>query len=342
MLRVNCETPGRELSRRLESLTKRMRKRLAEIGLLDGQTATANLSLREHVDEFYQGLLARSVTAAHAKLTRRRVLDVFDGCCFRFWSDIQAAKVEQYLADRRALPDRRRKRLSRRSSNYYLQSVRQFCRWMVSNGRAAASPLARLKPLNAAVDRRERRAITVDELRRLLAAAEAGRELFGVAGPERALLYRLAVESGLRANELRSLTRASFHFAAKLSTVTVEATSSKRRRRDELPLRPGTADKLKRHLADRHPGTPAFTLPRRDVMAEMTRRDLRAAREAWLGEAADDADRLERAASTFLLAPLEAEVNRLGRCLGDESWRPAAEESPLRPMRPQSEIDWPN
>ena len=54
-------------------------------------------------------------------------------------------------------------------------------------------------------------------------------------------------------------------------------------------------------------------------MADMIRRDLRSAREAWLGEAADDADRLERAASTLLLAPLEAEVNRLEYCLGGES-----------------------
>ena len=241
MLRVNCETPGRELSRRLEGLTKRMRKRLAAIGLLDGQTATANLSLREHVEDWHQGLLAKGGTADHAKLTRQRVLDVFEGCGFRMWGDVQGAKVEQHLADRRGLPKGRRKRLSA-VSNYDHQSVRQFCRWMVPTGRGV--PTRQAKPGEC----RDRCRAAAGDYRRRAAsaasAAETGGEQFGVAGPERALVYRLAVESGLRAGEVRSLTRASFRFGAKLATVTVEAKSSKRRRRDELPLRPDTADEL--------------------------------------------------------------------------------------------------
>jgi hypothetical protein len=52
------------------------------------------------------------------------------------------------------------------------------------------------------------------------------------------MLYRLAVETGLRAAELASLTPASFHLAdLDAATVKVTAAYSKHRRDDVLPLR---------------------------------------------------------------------------------------------------------
>ena len=44
-----------------------------------------------------------------------------------------------------------------------------------------------------------------DEVRRLLETMIAAPTRFGMAGPERALLYRLAIETGLRVRELKSL-----------------------------------------------------------------------------------------------------------------------------------------
>jgi len=95
--------------------------------------------------------------------------------------------------------------------NFYLAAFKQFCRWMVKDGRASESPVAYLDGLNVKTDRRhDRRALSADELRRLLAAAQGGPERYGMSGPERAMLYRLACQTGLRAAELASLTRASF------------------------------------------------------------------------------------------------------------------------------------
>ena len=60
-------------------------------------------------------------------------------------------------------------------------------------------------------------------------------------GPERALLYRLASETGLRSSEIRQLTEESFILGASPPTVSVAAKDSKRRRKDTLPLREETA-----------------------------------------------------------------------------------------------------
>ena len=46
------------------------------------------------------------------------------------------------------------------------------------------------------------------------------------------MLYLVASETGLRANELASLTVGSLDLDARIPAITVEAASSKRRRRD--------------------------------------------------------------------------------------------------------------
>ena len=71
--------------------------------------------------------------------------------------------------------------ISAQTFNFYLQAVRQFARWMVRDGRASESPVAHLQGLNVKADRR---ALTVQELGRLLRAAASGPECYGMSGPE--------------------------------------------------------------------------------------------------------------------------------------------------------------
>ena len=137
--------------------------------------------------------------------------------------------------------------------------------------------------------RRERRAFTVDELLRLITAAHNGPDRGGITGSARALLYRLAVETGLCASELRRLTRASFDLGGDPPTVTVAAAYSKHRRNDTLPLRPDTADLIHQHVATKAPAARVFNIPmhRRDSSAMF-----KADRDAAGIAERDDADRV--------------------------------------------------
>jgi len=129
--------------------------------------------------------------------------------------------------------------LSVETTNHYLRAVKGFARWLVRSGRAPDNPLDCLTLLNARADRRhDRRALEPDELLRLLDAARNGPERFGMTGPLRGLVYQLAVETGLRVSELRSLTWGSFDLDADPPTVTVKAAYCKHRRDDTLPLKP--------------------------------------------------------------------------------------------------------
>ena len=240
--------------------------------------------LADHLADFKAALLAGGTTAKHAELVFQRASKALNGADCSRWAETSGSRVADYLralrSDREIKNEageliRTKAGISAQTFNFYLGAVKQFGRWMVKDRRAADNPFAYLSPLNVKTDRRhDRRAMSPDELRGLISAAESGPERFGMSGPQRATMYRLAVETGLRAGELRSLTRAGFNFEGERPTVTVGAAYSKRRREDTLPLRPETAAHLKGFLAGMLPTLPVFRMPDPDDLADMLRGDL--------------------------------------------------------------------
>jgi len=228
---VACKISGEPispaLSRWLEGVPQKLRRRFVEIGLLDPERASGGKPLAEHLADFRASLQAKGNTPAYVELTTSRIGKVFEGCGFVYLSDISASRIQQYLANLH----NNGAGISRQSFNYYLQAVKQFFKWLVQDRRASESPVQHLKGLNVRTDRRhDRRALSTDEIRRLLETTTAEPERFGMNGAVRAMLYRLAVETGLRANELRTLKISSFDFDN--CSVVVEAAYSKHRRRD--------------------------------------------------------------------------------------------------------------
>ena len=294
--RINREPPDATLAAWLEGLTPYLRSRLEKIGALDPRRVAAGRPLAEHLDDFRAALLARDCTQRHANLVEGRARRIVEECGFKFWSDLSASKAQAYLADLRAdktdKAGKVKRGISHQTSNWYLGACKQFCRWMVRDGRAVTSPVAYLEGLNVRTDRRhDRRALSIEELQWLLATTRSGPARYGMTGPERATLYRLAVESGLRAAELASLTRASFALDAKPPTVTVAAAYSKRRREDVLLLRPDTAAALRTFMAGKLPVAPAFErMPTSYRTAVMFKADLAAAGIAYRDDAGRVAD----------------------------------------------------
>jgi integrase len=92
-------------------------------------------------------------------------------------------------------------------------------------------------------------------------------------GPARALCYRLAVSSGLRYSEIRSINPESFDLTGDHPTVTVRAAYTKNGDPATLPLPPDLAADLAPYLTAIPPGEIAFPLPPGGG-AEMLRADL--------------------------------------------------------------------
>jgi len=292
-----------ELARSVEAMPQTIRAKLAKWEILSAAKVAAGKPLAEHLNDWKGSLLSKGGTERHAEKTSGRARRLFNECNFKFWSDLSASKLHAAIADMRI--DYRNadgsieRGISAQTSNFYLQAAKQFARWMVQDGRATESPLAHLRGLNVRTDRRhDRRALSADELQWLLDVTAESDERNGMSGEARAMLYRLAVETGLRAGELRSLTRVSFRLDDEEPTVTIAAAYAKNRREDSLPLRANTAAALAAHLAGKMQRAKAFDVPAETAVSKMFRADLDHARRTWINAGETDA---EREASGFLL-----------------------------------------
>ena len=266
-----------DLQRWIENLSEKTRDQLVKFGLIDKARTIAAKPLTEHIEDYRKSLEANNRTAGYIKTSIASIKKTIAECTFVNCSDIQAEKVESYLANWR------NKSIGIRTSNFHLKALKGFCNWMVRSGRANTSPIRFLRTLDPKLDpRHPRRPLEVDEVRRLLETARNAKAIYGVSGCERALVYRLAIESGLRRNELRSLTKNSFDFEN--HTVTVQPKDTKNRKPAILPLRPDTAMELKRHLANRLPTAKVFPVWM-DKAAAMIKADLKAAKIPYEDEA---------------------------------------------------------
>ena len=251
--------------------------------------------LSEHLADYTASLTAKSRDADYVRWNESRARLVIDKCKAKYAADLTPSAVQ------RAVGELRDGGASLATCNTYLRSIKGFTKWLARDRRTRTDELAYLELYNEATDRRlERRVLTADELERLYAAAAAyvGPRT-AVSGPDREMLYRVAAGTGFRAGELRSLTLESFQIDADEPTITVEATHSKRRRTDVQPIRRDLAELLKPWLAGKPAGKPVFVNMPKNHTARMLRRDLAAAREAWIKDATG-AELKRRQKSDFL------------------------------------------
>ena len=159
---------------------------LARAGVIDRYKEHRKRPLTKHLADFRQHLLAKGNTDEYVKLIVSRTRRVVDFCKFKTFPDISASRVQQYLLSLRNNGEG----ISKRTSNFYLQAVKQFCRWMVQDRRAGESPLEHLKGIRVLQTdlRHTRRALEVAEVRRLLEVTKTGPVRFGMTGPERSML----------------------------------------------------------------------------------------------------------------------------------------------------------
>ena len=272
------EQPDLETSDWLEKTPLKTRKKLAAWSLLDAHRVGAAKPLRDHLTDYKQSLLDSGTTPEYAQKTYHRVTTMLDGMGIVYLSELDAAAVVRTLAGKRAKRADDKKGLGVKTTNHYLAAIKGFVTWLVKERRASNNPLAHLSRMNARTDRRHvRRPLEPEELIKLLATTRCARESLGMTGEERHWLYRLAVETGLRSNELRSLIRDNFDLDSVEPTVTIDAASAKNGRSATLPLRAETAVELRAFIGQKHPAAHVFRMPRPEKIVAMLRADLEAA-----------------------------------------------------------------
>lgn len=230
-------------------------------GVRTAGTADAGRPLAELLEEYLAVLDARGRGEAHRGNVRRHVTAAIAGAKWHTWPRVTDDSLSLWLAEVRDRPKRQRTRTAGSSNatlNTYVRDIKAFVRWAARRLKCA-DPLAGFTGFNPAVGRRRSRyALTDPEFNKLCAAAEAGGELRGVSGPDRAVLYRVAAYTGFRAAELAALTPARFDLTGAPPGVTLEAGEDKGKRGAVQPLPGWLAEKLRGWLAGRPAGEPAW------------------------------------------------------------------------------------
>ena len=250
--------------------------------------------IEEHVADYERFLADKGNSPKHVTQTLRHIRWVIGKCEAKRVADLTGPTVQRAIGELRSGKNAR----SLGTCNSYLTSIKTLTRWLWHHKRTADDSLLGLAGFNEQADRRRvRRELSPEEIHWLLTTAENyTRPEHVMPGPDRAMVYRVALGTGFRASELRRLTPESFNLDADPPTITV---FGKRQRTDVQPIRSDLAELLRPWLRGVAEGQRVFHhLPRNT--ARMLRSDLRAARSAWIDDGATDADKEAREDSDFL------------------------------------------
>lgn len=225
--------------------------------------------ISEHLAAFDRSL--DNTTPKHRKLILGRVRRLVEACAAKTLADLDAERAEEALKEIRRADD-----LGKRTYNHYLQAMDEFGKWLVATKRLPSNPLAGIERLNAETDiRHQRRALSTEEVSRLVRAArDSGVEVQGYPGELRARVYLMSFLTGLRRLELGSLTPNSFRLDDAQPTLVVQASSSKHRRKDTLPMHPELVAMVREWIQGMEPDAPLFPRLARKKTYTMVQKDL--------------------------------------------------------------------
>lgn len=201
------------------------------------QRDAAKTSLASLVADYCQTLEAKGKSLVYVRRSSQRLTILARACGWQHLKDISPASFETWV--------RKNGGRAARTLNHYLDVVQTFLNWLVLTEQLPANPLERLKKVSTkGKETRLRRALTVDEVCRLLA----------VAGPLRPV-FALAVHTGIRRSELEALKWGDLSLDEGAAVVRLRASTTKNRKFSVIPLAPALAAYLRTiRPADVSPG----------------------------------------------------------------------------------------
>ena len=273
----NGDPPDTTLSLWLEQLSPKLQNRFVGIGLLEAKKIEAGKPLIEYLPEFEKTIISRAVKTdeqevtqvrikrdvSHSQIIIPRVTRVIKACGFVAWRDVTGAEIDKFISQLQ------KEGMSPQTAHHYVQTFRRFAHWMVKQGYADQAPEIK----NISVPTKFQRAFEIDEFERLLKVTRPGPMRKGMTGDQRYMLYLLAVETGLRRGELRSLTPASFDL--KNNCVFVKGQHTKNGDDAIQQFTPQTGILLKDYIKGKMPNVQLFPVP--DVSSIMIQQDCTAA-----------------------------------------------------------------
>lgn len=259
-----------DLLKFVEKMPSDIRDELISFGVIDNPKAKRRMDFAYLFAEYEEWLRSSKFrhgyrrTKASCDIACARTKKIAAGCGFGQWSDIKGGAIEKYLGGLNLSPG---------TYNGYVVAFKTFCKWVTDNDFAEKSPVKNLKMLAKSEDE-HRRALTPDEVQRLINATETAPDRYGATGHDRAVFYLVAVETGIRRAALLGLTVSNFDFDS--NTVNIEAENVKQRKKVVRYLKRDRAEQLKEYFRGKLLGARAFQISATARTADMIKADLKA------------------------------------------------------------------
>ena len=202
-----------------------------KLGLVDAYGEHRRAPIAQHVAEYLADAKSKGRSPKHVGDLERKLMAFTKAQGIGTLADLQTFKLDAFLI---ALAEQE---LSARTRNSYRQTVIGFANWLVSKERLPSNPLLNTTKAEG-IKKRIRRALSISDLRKLVATAEAR-------SPARALLYRLAVGTGLRKGELKALRVHHLKLEAEQPHLLLPAQFTKNGKDALLPLTHWLVDALR-------------------------------------------------------------------------------------------------
>lgn len=264
-------------------------------------TAAGRQPINVHVMAFQKFLLAQGRKPQHALQQASHVRRLLRMSGIRSADEIAIEPVQESLKKLRASGR------GPRTCNAARQAIIQFEHYLCRTGKVHGAVLRDLTRFNEKQDvRRKRRAMSQTEVDWLLSITARRRDRFarrfGIKPFDRAMLYAVGLATGFRQKALLSLSKASFYVDEGLDAPFVRlAARFNKNGKDRDQLIPQEVASRLRSWLKHHPDQGPIWQPAPHAhFALRFRRDLEAARTAWIDAAAEPDERKRRETSHVL------------------------------------------
>jgi integrase len=218
------------------------------------QREAAQRPLAEHVEEFIADRRAVKCNEKYVRELERKLLRLIDECSWKFVRHVTAESFCEW---------RGKQKKSAKTLNEYLNAGRSLMKWL--ERRVGPNPLRFVQKVQTAGEpKRRRRAVTAEQLRRLVA----------VSG-ERAIVYLVAVCTGIRRGELDELEWRDVFLEESQPFIAIRSSIGKNKKHVMQPLPRYVADELRKIRPSNvspnalvfRGGIPSMRVYRRDLAA---------------------------------------------------------------------------
>ena len=307
----NKEASVHELNR-LTRDSEKIRAGMIEPTISEGLTTP----LIAHIDHYAEAVRDNSKKSSSkwCNEQKAKLKLVFNQAKVVMVRDINPEKIKGALGDLS-----RKKGWAKRTRNHYISAIKAFFSWLRKEKKIGFNPIENLKveKVRDSDIKHPRRAFSAAECQYLLTFLAHFKDSRKVNNPPklRALLYALAFQSGLRANELCSLKPLNFDFEK--GTVTILGKDSKNASTEIVPIPTGLIEQIKQHTLGTDRSKAIFQGKYSStVCGKRLKKDLAKARKSYIQESRTPEEKEARTNDDFLLFK-----NHLGEYLDFQSLR---------------------